>query len=72
MDKTKKEKVDKDIQVIKDKADQIFEKFKSCFAFQVFLEPTFSETKLYFWRGIQHFGKHLKQRSTSLKRGLRV
>ena len=34
-DKTAKDKMQKDIQVIKDKAEQIFEKFKSYFAFQV-------------------------------------
>ena len=34
-DKAKREKMEKDIQVIQDKADQIYEKFKSFFAFQV-------------------------------------
>ena len=34
-DKTAREKMEKDIQVIQAKADQIYEKFKSYFAFQV-------------------------------------
>ena len=34
-DKTAKQKMEKDIQVIKAKADQIYEKFKSYFVFQV-------------------------------------
>ena len=34
-DKTAKQKMEKDIQVIKAKAEQIYEKFKSYFVFQV-------------------------------------
>lgn len=34
-DKSKRENMEKNIQVIQDKADQIYEKFKSFFAFQV-------------------------------------
>ena len=34
-DKTKRETMEKNIQVIQDKADQIYEKFKSFFVFQV-------------------------------------
>ena len=34
-DKTKREMMEKHIQLIQDKADQIYEKFKSFFAFQV-------------------------------------
>ena len=34
-DKTKREKMEKHVQVIQDKADQIYQKFKSFFAFQV-------------------------------------
>ena len=37
-DKTAKQKMEKDIQVIKAKADQIYEKFKSYFVFQVKLD----------------------------------
>ena len=35
-DKAAREKMEKDVQVIQAKADQIYEKFKSYFAFQVF------------------------------------
>ena len=37
-DKSKRENMEKNIQVIQDKADQIYEKFKSFFAFQVRLQ----------------------------------
>ena len=38
-DKTAKQKMEKDIQVIKAKAEQIYEKFKSYFVYQVGFGP---------------------------------
>ena len=41
-DKTAKQKMEKDIQVIKAKAEQIYEKFKSYFVYQVEFGPYYN------------------------------
>jgi len=57
-DKAKREKMEKDIQVIQDKADQIYEKFKSFFAFQ--------EGDTTFWDAFDAEVNEFKERTEGL------
>ena len=68
--------MEKNIQVIQDKADQIYEKFKSFFAFQVriltnfisyvFLNLRFKEGDVTFWEAFEAEVNEFKEKTAGL------
>ena len=73
-DKTKREKMEKHVQVIQDKADQIYEKFKSFFAFQVRYTITLKLVSLFviqegdvtFWEAFDAEVNEFKEKTAGL------